>query len=222
MPKCGGQQGRGVLTDVADAERVDEARQRHGARARRWRRGASPPTAARSPRGVSSWSTVTREEVGGVGDEAGVDELVDDRLAEALDVHPRARGEMAQTLAALGRAQRVDAAAHHLVGLAHQLAVAGGAAVGHHPRPGALGPLLEQRAHDLRDHVARLVEQHRVADAHVLARHLVLVVQGAAAHRRARPRTPGRRWATGVTAPVRPTCTAMSRTSVSTSSGGNL
>ena len=47
--------------------------------------------------------------------QAGIDELVDDRLAEALDVHGAARGEGAQALLELGRAGRAGAAVEDAV-----------------------------------------------------------------------------------------------------------
>ena len=47
-----------------------------------------------------------------------------------------------------------------------------------HPEcPRARGALLREHAHDFRDHVARAPDDHRVADHHVLAPDLVLVVQ---------------------------------------------
>ncbi len=83
----GGEQPRRVLADVRHAERVDEARE--------WHRATCRDRGVQLLRGALR-ETVERqqllgghlEEVGGVGDEARVDQLVDDRLTEALDVHP--------------------------------------------------------------------------------------------------------------------------------------
>ena len=64
-----------------------------------------------------------------------------------------------------------------LVDLAHGVAAAGRADLGKLVGLGALGPLVEHDADDLRDDVAGALHDHRVADADVLARDLVLVVQ---------------------------------------------
>ncbi len=52
-------------------------------------------------------------------------------------------------------------------------------------RERAVRPLLRDDAHDLRYHVSRPPHDHRVADADVLAAHLVLVVQRGVGHRHA-------------------------------------
>ena len=44
------------------------------------------------------------------------------------------------------------------------------------------GPLLQDDAHDLRDDVAGALDHHRIADAHILARDLVFVVQRGVLH----------------------------------------
>ena len=123
------------------------------------------------------------EQIGRLGDIPEVDELIDDRRTQAFDVHRAACGEVDEQLAPLRGTERIQAAPHHLPLLAHEQRVAGGAVLGHLPRGGPLGTLLEDHSLDLGDDVACLVDQHRVADAHVLARHLVLVVEGAAPNR---------------------------------------
>ena len=93
-----------------------------------------------------------------------------------------------RSLACAGQIEPAGAAPHHvgasgrLVGLAHGVAAAGRADLGHLVGLGALGPLLEHDAHHLRDHVAGAADDHRVADADVLARDLVLVVQRGVGH----------------------------------------
>ena len=57
---------------------------------------------------------VTLEQVGRLGDIAEVEQLIDDRRAEAFDVHRAARREMEQRLAPLRRAERVETAPDHL------------------------------------------------------------------------------------------------------------
>ena len=64
-----------------------------------------------------------------------------------------------------------------LVHLAHGVAAAGRADVRELVGLGALRPLVEHDAHDLRDDVAGAPHDDRVADADVLAGDLVLVVQ---------------------------------------------
>jgi hypothetical protein len=79
----------------------------------------------------------------------------------------------------------------------------------------------EHRADHLGDDVARPPHDHGVADAHVLAPDLVLVVQGASLTMTP-PTCTGSMYANGVTRPVRPTLTWMSRSVVVASSGGYL
>ena len=64
---------------------------------------------------------------------------------------------------------------------------------------------LDDRPDDLGDDVASLLEHDVVADADVLAAHLVQVVQRGPRHGRARPPSTGVMCATGVSVPVRPT-----------------
>ena len=56
-----------------------------------------------------------------------------------------------------------------------------GQRLGHLERLGARGPLLEDHAHDLRDDVAALLDDDGVADADVLAREVLVVVERGAA-----------------------------------------
>ena len=88
---------------------------------------------------------------------------------------------------------------------------------GHHePAELALASLasLQHRTDKLGNHVSRLAHHHGVADEHAFAFHFKGVVQ--------RGTYTGFNTATGVTRPVRPTCTVMSSSSVLTSSGGYL
>ena len=115
--------------------------------------------------------------------EAAVDQLIDQLVAQALDIHRAPAGEMQQRLLALRRAhQPARAARDRLVGQPHHRRAAFRAARGHHesPRPGR--PLLGQHAHDLRNDVAGAAHDDGVADAHVLAPDLVLVVQRRVGH----------------------------------------
>ncbi len=74
-------------------------------------------------------------------------------------------------------------------------------------RNGRRSRALRHHAHHLRDDVAGALHQHRVADLDAQPRDFVLVVQRGARHRDAADARPAFRWATGVSAPVRPTCT---------------
>ena len=127
-----------------------------------------------------------RVEVGGVGDQPVRGELADRALAEALDVHRPARGEVDDPLVALVRARRLDAAGVGLALEAHERAAERARARRRErPRPAASGPHRQHRADDLGDHVAGLAHDHRVARPDVLGAHLVLVVQRRHADRRA-------------------------------------
>ena len=110
-------------------------------------------------------------------------------LAEALDVEGVARDEMLQPLDPLRRADqptraapdRVDLAGGR-IDLARGVAAAGGADLRKDELFRALRPLLFNRSENLRDHVARPLHDHRVADPHVLPRDLILVMQGRVLH----------------------------------------
>ena len=85
---------------------------------------------------------------------------------------------MQQRLLALRRADQPAAAARdRLVGQAHDGRAAFRAARRHHERAGAGRAPFDEHADHLRNHVAGAADDHGVADAHVLAPHLVLVVQ---------------------------------------------
>ena len=104
-------------------------------------------------------------------------------VAEPLDVEAVARHEMPQPLDRLrGADQAAGAAPRHLPRLAHREAAADRAMVGKLVGHGILGAVVEHDPDDLRDHIAGALDDDGVADADVLARDLVLVVQGGALH----------------------------------------
>ncbi len=80
--------------------------------------------------------------------------------------------------------QRLTASILPVAGLISRdrMAAAGRADIGKGESFRALRPLLLNHAENLRDDVAGALHDHRVADAHVLARDLVLVVQGGVLH----------------------------------------
>ena len=93
---------------------------------------------------------------------------------------------MDQPLDALRRAdQTAGAAPHHLAGRSHRMAAAHRTNVGKHVWLCVFRSPLQTHRDDLRDHVAGALQHHRVADPDVLARDLVLVVQGRVLHQHA-------------------------------------
>ena len=122
--------------------------------------------------------------------EFALDQLLDELVAEALDVHRPAAGEVPQRLLALGPAGEPAGAAGDRLALdaARPPSCTPGSASA--ARPGASrldssGRCFEHDAHHLGNHIARAAHDHRVADAHVLAMHLVDVVQSDVADRHA-------------------------------------
>ena len=104
----------------------------------------------------------------------------------------------------------------------HRVAAAGGAVVGEHVWHRVGRAALGHHRHDLRDHVAGALHDHRVADADVLARDLVLVVQRGSLRPATPPTFTGSSSATGVSAPVRPTWMWIARSTVVACSAGNF
>ena len=218
-PEVPRQRRRRLLADMADAERVDQPRQvvrllrsicsttlrptlpslRGHARAPIAAR-AAPRPAARAARRVEV------VEVGEVVHQALLDQLVDERLAEPFDVHRRratrsARGSRRSRAGHDVFSQRqTTSSSSRCSALPHAGQVVGitqGSRVGR--------PQAEDRRDDLRDDVAALLDDDRVALADVLARDVLGVVQRrhrdrragdaapARAPRRASPRRCGRR-----------------------------
>ena len=129
---------------------------------------------------------VQAEDVGRRPDQVVLIEGFDVLVAQAFDVEGAARDEMAQPLHRLGRAdEAAGAAAHHLAFLAHGVGAADRAFVGELVFGAAALAVGVDHADDLRDHVAGALHDHLVADAHVLARDLVLVVQRGVRHHHA-------------------------------------
>ena len=118
-----------------------------------------------------------RKDVGQVAHQARVDQLLDQRVAEAVDVHARAAREVEERRLESACAAWIRAAQRRLALDATHRAAAGGAVRRRLPALGALGARLEHHLDHLRDDLARLLDQHRVADAHVLAVDHVEVVQ---------------------------------------------
>ena len=113
---------------------------------------------------------------------------------------------MEQALHPLGRALEVDAVAVGLALEADELVAADRALGRERPRDGAGWRSDSHRGHDLGDDVAGLADDDGVALPHVLAGHLVLVVEGGPGHGRAADEDRVSA-ANGVARPVRPMLT---------------
>ena len=87
---------------------------------------------------------------------------------------------MQQTLLELSRAVERHTAISDLALLMHHGAAAHGARRRHLPGLGVGPALVEHGAHDLGNHVARLMDHDGVAHAHILTMHLVDIVEGRA------------------------------------------
>ena len=108
-----------------------------------------------------------------------IDQLVDERFAQAFDVHGRARRKVLEASTDSCRTREVVAPPDHLFLVAVQLAPADWALAGHLPGLASLG-VRQQRLHHFRDDVAPALHFHPVADLHAQALDLVHVVQGGA------------------------------------------
>ena len=111
------------------------------------------------------------------------DEQADERLAQSVDVHGAAAGEMLDPPVGLGRARDVLAAHRHLLLHAHDRAAARGARFGHAERLRILRPFFQDHGRDLGNHVPAFFDDDRVALADVLSADFLLVVQGRPADR---------------------------------------
>ncbi len=86
-------------------------------------------------------------------------------------------------LALRGAEQAAGAACIRFAFLAHHMAAAYRTGRRHHESTRMRRAPLRQHADHFRDHIARTAHDHRVADMHVLAAYLVLVVQRGVANR---------------------------------------
>ena len=160
--------------------------------ARRWPRTASrstclpKPLRSSSAREVDAVARLQREDVGRRADQLLVVERLDLLLAQPLDVEGEPRHEMLQALLRLRRADEPAGAAAHDAAAVPRRSSASRTAwlpqtgqsrreTRRASRPSAACPATGP--HDLRDDVAGALHDDGVADADVLARDLVLVVQ---------------------------------------------
>ena len=117
------------------------------------------------------------EEVGPRVDHAALEQLAQHRPAGALDVHAAPPDEVAVLLGEPRRAAGVGAVDPHRALVLDDRRVADRAALGHRELALVAVAPLDQRANDLGDHVAGLLEHDPVADPDVLAPDLVEVVE---------------------------------------------
>ena len=116
--------------------------------------------------------------------EPGIDQLIDQLLAEAFDVHRAAAREMQQRLLALrGTEEAACAARDRFVGETRDCRPAFGALRRHHERLRIARTLFRHDADDFGDHVAGTAHDHGIADVDILAPDLILVVQRRVGHR---------------------------------------
>ena len=182
VDKVRGQELGGALAHVADAQPVQEAGEPAGLRLanglhqvrRRFLRQALEPG-----------DLLHRELVkpGKVPHHLAVHELAHHGLPEVLDVHGAPRAEVQQPLLQLGRAGGVGAAPDGLALGAIGLGPAGRALGRHLEGMGAGRPFRLDHLDHVGDHIARALDQHRVAHADIFLPDLVLVVEARPADR---------------------------------------
>jgi len=109
-------------------------------------------------------------------DEAVIDELIDKRRADAVDVHCVTGTEMQNSLLHLSGAGDVGAAGNGLAGRAFDVRAANGAFFRALRTRFDARALLFDDLDDLRYDLARALDDHRVANADALAADFILVV----------------------------------------------
>ena len=200
IAKVARQAARIGLANMAYAERIDEAIDRNRAtrldrREYVARRDFAKALALAQWRPILAVTRGKRKNIGGGLDEAFIEKQFDLLVAEAFDVKRVTRAEMLELLDRLRRTdERASAAPHDvgdaglLVDLSQRSGPAGGAdeiavlILREHERLCPPGPLVEEHFENLRNDIAGALDAHRIADAHILARDLVLVVQRRVRH----------------------------------------
>ena len=173
-----GQQPRGGLAHLANAQRKDEARHVDGALRLN---GAHqvvdglvlPPLAS-----VQPFRRQAKNVAGGF-DQAVVEEADDVLAAQPFDVEGIARDEMLQAFVRLGRThQAAGAARRSFVFFPHRMAAAHRARGGKFKTRTVGMMAVVDHFDDLRNNVARALDAHMVADPDVLFQNIIGVVQG--------------------------------------------
>src|SRR6266850_1432679 len=176
-PEIGGEQIRRCLTDLRDAQRVEESAELRPA-------AVTDPVEQVLRRLVGKASELHNlllgqaVQVARVLNPAAVDDLTHGGVTETIDVQGAAAGEVAQTLQALCGAERVDAPMSDIGLLAHHFPATHRTSGGHLP---AGFRLLD--AHDLGDDVASPMDDDPGADVHTLVVYLRLFGPGVLQYR---------------------------------------
>src|SRR5262245_28513043 len=167
------------LTDMRDAERIDEVVELHRTarlycREQLRRRGLPPPFPGLEPRRGAPVASGKSEDVLRRLDQPVVVEGLDVLLAKPVDVEGVARHEMLEPLDPLRRADQAAGAAPDRIlfagdgiDLAHRVAAAGWTDSRKAKSFRALRPLTLNHPDNLRNDVAGALDDHRVSDAHV-------------------------------------------------------
>ncbi len=116
-------------------------------------------------------------EVGHIVHEARLEHLIHQLVADAIHVHAAAAHPVQQALFELCCAVKRYASIGNLALFVYHRAAAHRTGNRHLPRQSPLGTFIHDRTHNLGNYVARLVYHDRVAHAHVLAVHLVNVME---------------------------------------------
>ncbi len=181
----GGEVDRGLLADLWHPEAIEHPCQRPA--------DPRPGDPAMEVLGALAREALERlqvlhgqpEEIGPRVDHPALEQLRQDRPAGAFDVHPATPDEMAELLGEPRGTGRVRAVDPDRALVLDDRRPADGAGGRHLELALRAGASLDDRADDLGDHVAGLLEHDRVADPDVLAPHLVEVVEGCPGDRRA-------------------------------------
>ena len=165
------------LADVADTQRVNEAGKRgFAASGDRFEQiGCRLFGHALQSREGGSVKPV---EIGRGAHVIAIDQLFDELFTQPLDVHGAARGKVNQRLLALCRTEEPGRTARHgLVLPARHGRGADRTDARHDEFRRQNRALFGQYAHHFGDHITRAADYHRITDVHILAPHLVLIVQ---------------------------------------------
>ena len=186
VAEMAGQQQGGLVADVADAESEQQPLERDraaGVDAGDEVPHAGLPIAVLGAEGVELFRVAGEtEDVGGLVDPTAFVEGGQLFLAQTFDVEGAAGDKMLEPFDQLGGAdQPAGAATANLALRPHGLRTADRAVGREDVGEGVGGAFVGDHRDDLGDDVAGALQDHGVADAHVLARDLVLVVQGGVA-----------------------------------------
>src|SRR5690606_2883466 len=185
-----GQQFGGFLTDIGDAQRIDEAGQAHLLALLDCQQQVVGGYLGKTFQG-NDLLIGEREQVRGRADQVPLDQLLDDLLPQAVDIKRPTGDEMDDRLLQLGLAGQpthaaIDRALGHGLRSAAALDQLGAldcrsayrAVFRHMYRPGIGRAHVDHHLHHLGDDVASAADDHRITDHHPQPLDLVHIVQG--------------------------------------------